>query len=47
MKLLVCLASVVIEQAGTNLRPRLSVKDDSGKTAKFAVQGHLLGICFQ
>jgi DNA-directed RNA polymerase subunit beta' len=25
---------VVIEQAGTNLRPRLSVKDDSGKTAK-------------
>ena len=25
---------VVIEQAGTNLRPRLSIKDDSGKTAK-------------
>jgi DNA-directed RNA polymerase subunit beta' len=25
---------VVIEQAGTNLRPRLSLKDDSGKTAK-------------
>ncbi len=27
---------VVIEQAGTNLRPRLSVKDDSGKTAKLS-----------
>jgi len=27
---------VVIEQAGTNLRPRLSVKDESGKTAKLA-----------
>jgi len=25
---------VVIEQAGTNLRPRLSIKDDSGKTGK-------------
>ena len=25
---------VVIEQAGTNLRPRLSLKDESGKTAK-------------
>ena len=25
---------VVIEQAGTNLRPRLSIKDESGKTAK-------------
>ena len=27
---------VVIEQAGTNLRPRLSVKDESGKTAKLS-----------
>ncbi len=27
---------VVIEQAGTNLRPRLSIKDDVGKTAKLA-----------
>ena len=27
---------VVIEQAGTNLRPRLSIKDDSGKTAKLS-----------
>ena len=27
---------VVIEQAGTNLRPRLSVKDSSGKTAKLS-----------
>ena len=27
---------VVIEQAGTNLRPRLSVKDASGKTAKLS-----------
>ncbi len=27
---------VVIEQAGTNLRPRLSIKDDGGKTAKLA-----------
>ena len=26
---------VVSEQAGTNLRPRLSVKDESGKTAAF------------
>nr|HQU28956.1 DNA-directed RNA polymerase subunit beta' [Nitrospirales bacterium] len=25
---------VVIEQAGTNLRPRLSIKDDTGKTGK-------------
>ncbi|RMH33050.1 MAG: DNA-directed RNA polymerase subunit beta' [Nitrospirae bacterium] len=25
---------VVIEQAGTNLRPRLSIKDETGKTAK-------------
>ena len=27
---------VVIEQAGTNLRPRLSIKDDGGKTAKLS-----------
>ena len=27
---------VVIEQAGTNLRPRLSVKDESGKTEKLS-----------
>jgi DNA-directed RNA polymerase subunit beta' len=27
---------VVIEQAGTNLRPRVSLKDESGKTAKLA-----------
>ena len=27
---------VVIEQAGTNLRPRLSIKDEGGKTAKLA-----------
>ncbi len=27
---------VVIEQAGTNLRPRLSIKDESGKTAKLS-----------
>jgi DNA-directed RNA polymerase subunit beta' len=27
---------VVIEQAGTNLRPRLSIKDEVGKTAKLA-----------
>ncbi|WP_447970535.1 DNA-directed RNA polymerase subunit beta' [Nitrospira sp. M1] len=27
---------VVIEQAGTNLRPRLSIKDDGGKTGKLS-----------
>ena len=30
---------VVIEQAGTNLRPRISIKDDSGKTAKLPSSG--------
>ncbi len=30
---------VVIEQAGTNLRPRISLKDDSGKTAKLPSTG--------
>jgi len=30
---------VVIEQAGTNLRPRISIKDDSGKTAKLPSAG--------
>ena len=32
---------VVIEQVGTNLRPRLSIKDDTGKTAKLAGTGAL------
>ena len=30
---------VVIEQAGTTLRPRISIKDDSGKTAKLPSVG--------
>ena len=30
---------VVIEQAGTNLRPRISLKDESGKTAKLPSTG--------
>ncbi len=30
---------VVIEQAGTNLRPRISLKDESGKTAKLPSAG--------
>ncbi len=30
---------VVIEQAGTTLRPRVSIKDDSGKTAKLPSSG--------
>ena len=30
---------VIIEQSGATLRPRVSIKDDSGKTAKVSVQG--------